>query len=311
LIHSTLLTIGQVAFRLANPVEVLDPEPPPDPGAAHNEEPYAGFREPAVPDLPCLDIPVRIGTREPVSIPGPGPAGVIWNQGGWGLAVTGDGFHLWGPAGSVPLWEADLNPSFDRVELALSARYRCGGRGRPAFRNPLRYPLDQVLLLYALARREGCIVHAAGVVWDGRAFVFPGRSGAGKSTLARQFLARGRADLLSDDRVVLRRLDGRLWAFGTPWPGEAGIARNAGAPLGGIAFLRHAPEHRLAPVVRAEALARLLPATSIPWFHAQVLPHLLDFTGSVVSDVPSWELSFRPEAAVVEFLQERLAPGAD
>ncbi|HAM50351.1 MAG TPA: hypothetical protein DCP92_06510 [Nitrospiraceae bacterium] len=63
----------------------------------------------------------------------------------------------------------------------------CGKGGEKVVRNPFVYPLDLLILMYALAWREGIIAHAAGVVMRGRGYVFPGRSGTGKSTLVRQF----------------------------------------------------------------------------------------------------------------------------
>ncbi len=53
------------------------------------------------------------------------------------------------------------------------------------------------------------VLHASGVVVDGRALLFAGAPGAGKSSLAAAFLYRG-AVLLSDDTVALESRDGAL-----------------------------------------------------------------------------------------------------
>ena len=62
---------------------------------------------------------------------------------------------------------------------------------------------------------EAVLAHAAGVRVRGRGIAMAGFSGAGKSTLALHYLARG-ADLVSNDRLVLDRAEGRLRMTGLP-----------------------------------------------------------------------------------------------
>ncbi len=40
----------------------------------------------------------------------------------------------------------------------------------------------------------------------------------------------------------------------------------------------------MAPLSPCEAMERLFPVTSIPWYHAEVLPDLLDFVGAVARE---------------------------
>jgi len=70
--------------------------------------------------------------------------------------------------------------------------------------------IGQVLPLVAVLHGLE-VLHASGVVIDGRACAFSGAPGAGKSTLAVN-LALGGAELLSDDVVALRVEEGRVIA---------------------------------------------------------------------------------------------------
>ncbi len=174
-------------------------------------------------------------------------------------------------------------------------------------RNPMGYPLDQLLLMNHLATRGGAIVHSASAVVEGRGLVFPGVSGAGKSTLSRLFVAAGLGDaLLSDDRTILRQgtstSEPAFWAMGSPWPGDARIARNAGAPLAALLFLVKAEVNRIVPVLPAEALRRLMPKVSCPWYHAELGNQVLDTCARVVESVPSFTLHFRADGEVVPLL---------
>lgn len=175
--------------------------------------------------------------------------------------------------------------------------------GHTILTTPLSYPLDQLLLMYILSGRGGALLHAAGLAIDGRGYIFPGRSGAGKSTLSRIFLQRDGAEMLSDDRMIVRKTDGKLKAFGTPWAGDAGIAENKGVMLNGIFFIRHAETNRIQGLTAKEAFERLMPITSIPWYDEKALQNIFAFCEDMVLNVPAYELHFRPDNKMAAFFE--------
>ncbi len=176
--------------------------------------------------------------------------------------------------------------------------------GRRMVRSPFVYPLDQLVMMYLLAERQGAILHAAGAEVDGRGYIFPGRSGAGKSTLSRLLGEDGNVHLMSDDRIVVRKIEDTFEAFGTPWSGEAGIASNSNARLSGIFFISHASRDSIEQMGPGDALKRLLPVASIPWFDAETMMKVLSFCEDMLSSVPAYELSFRPGSEVVHVFEE-------
>lgn len=204
--------------------------------------------------------------------------------------------------GKKPVWIAQFRK--DPTEITVF----CGemlinkqGKGL-ALSNPFRYPLDQLLLMYLLSQREGTILHAAGITINKKGYIFPGRSGAGKSTLSRLFIPRNGIGMLSDDRVIVRKMDGVFNAFGTPWPGEACVAVNKSAPLSGIFFISHGSRNKILDLDMGEAFERLLPVTSIPWYDKEMTEKLLVFCEDMVSHVPAYELYFKPNNEVVDVI---------
>jgi hypothetical protein len=160
-----------------------------------------------------------------------------------------------------------------------------------------------------LATRGGVICHSAAVVIEGKALLFPGVSGAGKSTMCRMFVNEGLGDrLLSDDRVILRVTgDGgvqphAVTAWGTPWHGDALIARNESAPLAAVLFLVQAPTNGLRPIPPGAAMRRLMPLISSPWYDPERLPPVLETCGRIVETVSCYELDFTPDGDVVGML---------
>jgi hypothetical protein len=140
------------------------------------------------------------------------------------------------------------------------------GRGGVSYRGEARceaspFALDCLLrVVYAtlLPRVGGMLIHGCGLRHAAIGVIFPGVSGAGKSTLARK--APDADDVLSDELVVVRRLDDGWRLFGTPFWGDfarGGISMRSW-PLRTVAFLNQAREVAMTPITSSDATLRLL-----------------------------------------------------
>ncbi|OQB25838.1 MAG: phosphoenolpyruvate carboxykinase [Chloroflexi bacterium ADurb.Bin180] len=206
------------------------------------------------------------------------------------------------PNGLAAVWTGDAN----RVMVYCSPEYTRLVEGVPTMSFVGGYPVDQVVLMYYLARRGGLLVHAAAMIAEGRALLFPGVSGAGKSTLTRSLSQDGWAELLSDDRVLVREAAGGYLAYGTPWPGDAGVALNHVAPLRAILFPARAAETRITPLDPGQALERLLPVGSLLWHERELLPLQLALVERMLKAVPAFELAWSPQRGVLTDMLEFL-----
>ena len=175
--------------------------------------------------------------------------------------------------------------------------------------SPLRYPIDQMVLMHYLAARSGALHHAAGGMAGASCWLFPGRSGAGKSTITGWLADAGALEMLSDDRIITRRIDGEYRAYGTPWPGDAGIARNESGPLGGLLFLHKAEENRMEESTPAGIVERLLPVTSIPWFEPGLFDPILGYLDELARAVPGYDLHFCNDSTAAPFVADFLRGG--
>lgn len=177
----------------------------------------------------------------------------------------------------------------------------------PALWSPIRYPIDQILTTHVLGT-GGLIVHAAGFLAHGFAVVLPGVSGAGKTTFSRLTAGRANWQPFSDDRVVIRVPEsGGASAHGTPWPGEARIAVDAGGALKGLFFLDQGRRNEVRTLSRREVVSRLAATTSIPWYDPPALDRALEACNRLIARVPARLLTFRPEAAAVDLIDRCLS----
>jgi hypothetical protein len=111
----------------------------------------------------------------------------------------------------------------------------------------------QIALALLVEDAGGLLLHASGVLRDGKVWLFCGPSGAGKTTIATELRERG--ELFSTDRVVVEFDDsGKLIASSTPFgdsPEE--ISRPRTGTVAGIAFISQALETRVVEVTTFEA----------------------------------------------------------
>ncbi len=223
----------------------------------------------------------------------------------WALFMSKDEYFLAlnSSISKEVIWMARFNQSVENITVYCGKTLIDGAGGTTRLSNPISYPLDQLLLMYILAKRQGAIIHASGIGMNNRGYIFPGKSGAGKSTLSRLFICRAGMEMLSDDRVVVRGTDSGFKAFGTPWTGKAEIAENKGLPLGGICFIRQSPGNSIRELTSQEALRRLMPVTSIPWYDENLMSCVVLFCEDLVSKIPAYELQFRPDIGTVDFIE--------
>jgi hypothetical protein len=169
---------------------------------------------------------------------------------------------------------------------------------------PLEYPLDEVLMIHRLACGQGLEVHAVGIVDElGRGHLFLGHSGAGKSTTARLWLAQPNIRILSDDRIVLRRQDGQIRMYGTPWHGDAGISSPHSAPVTNIFFLEQYRHNEILSLAPGFAAAEFFARSFVPRHCAQGLEFALSFIESVTREIPCNLFRFVPQQSAVEAIR--------
>ena len=164
-------------------------------------------------------------------------------------------------------------------------------------RVPHEYSLDsliRILLSKLLLDRSGFLLHAASVLADGRAHVFTGRSGAGKSTVASLSPA---GSVLTDEISLLRCVEMRWQAFGTPFWGEFRAGdMNCSAPISGIYSLIQAKQDRLERISPRDALRILLPNVLFFSSRKQDNEQLLRILTNIVGAIPVYQLYFRRHA---------------
>jgi hypothetical protein len=206
--------------------------------------------------------------------------------------------------GTAPYKVACMEPDFLSGQIYINEAYLGGGH----LIKPLEYPLDELIIINLLAGGLGVLLHACGIAGAaGNGYLFVGQSGAGKTTTARLWQKQNGISVLSDDRIILRKLEGNFWIYGTPWHGEAEFACPARARLDHIFFLEHGDKNQLIPQKKTDSVAQLFACSFPPFYDRKAIEFTLAFLEEVAESVCCSKLRFVPDHQVIEFISSSLA----
>ena len=206
--------------------------------------------------------------------------------------------------GREPYKRAIFNQNFSAGQILLN-RSVLGGLDSYY---PFEYPLDELASMHRLGLGHGVELHCCGLATaDGRGYLFVGHSGAGKSTLGKQWVKHRGATILSDDRVVVTGGDSGFIIYGTPWHGEAGLAKNATAELRAIFLIRHGECNQTDLLSPAKATSELLTRSFVPWYRAEALDFTLSFLDRLSGEIPVYTFDCLPDVSAVEYLEREHA----
>lgn len=200
-------------------------------------------------------------------------------------------------AGSQPYRIAVVDADFSKGDIYIAAREA------DQTPYPLEYPLEELVFINLLSRGRGVLLHACAVGDSDHGFIFAGTSGSGKSTMADLWKYQEGVTILSDDRVIVREKEGRLWAYGTPWHGDVKLCSPEKVPVDRVFVLRHGEENSAVPLKAPEALTSLFVRSFPTYWSPEGMTFTLEFLSRMSSAVPCYDLGFVPDRSVVNFVR--------
>ena len=240
--------------------------------------------------------------------------------------------------GTLPYKRLIVDRCFRKALLQMSEECFAGGVYDAC---PLEYPLDELLIMHRLTQEKAIELHGSGIVRaNGVGNLFVGHSGAGKSTTTSLWTEREDVEVLSDDRIIVRRDEDpsfvetpceaagsankhgvlrlrdrsaspighsaqddkkcRMRMYGTPWHGEAMYASPNSAPLARIFVLEHGHGNVITPLTPSQAVAELFARSFVPFHRHEYVDSALVFLEELANAVPVYRYAFEPDQRAVE-----------
>lgn len=124
--------------------------------------------------------------------------------------------------------------------------------------------LIRVAYAQAILYHAAVSIHASAVFHGGMAYLFMGKSGTGKSTHSSLWIKNiAGTELLNDDNPTIRIIDGKAYAYGTPWSGKTPCYKNMSFPISGMVRLRQASHNIFHRQDGVDAFIAVYPGCSV------------------------------------------------
>lgn len=149
-------------------------------------------------------------------------------------------------------------------------------------------------------------LHASRVEVGGKALVFTGPSGVGKTTQAALWSACGGGIIRGNDRVLLRRGEGRWQTYGYFEDGDSPVCDPTPLPLAALVLPEHATENAVTRMAPAKAVAGLMSQMMAETWDSAMQQAVLEAVLELVQQCPVYRLRCRAEAGAVTCLMKKL-----
>lgn len=113
---------------------------------------------------------------------------------------------------------------------------------------------------------NGFLMHGVVVDVCGTGIAFLAKSGVGKSTHVQLWkrLLKDNVKIINGDKPLIRLIDKKIYACGTPWAGKENLHMKAKTELDKICFIERSENNECLPLEKKEVLERLMNQIYIP-----------------------------------------------
>lgn len=164
--------------------------------------------------------------------------------------------------------------------------------------DPLEYPLDGLILYYLTVISRDILMHASGVTFNGKGFMFSGVSGRGKTTIAGIWDKYG-AKVIHDDRLVIRKRPEGFIMYNTPVYANDVPTK---AVLDKLFLIDHGTTNDLVKIRDAVAVSLVMANCIQHNWGAEIINRLLESVTYLCEAVPVMKLSFVPDKSVADYI---------
>lgn len=154
-----------------------------------------------------------------------------------------------------------------------------------------------------LLSKNGIMLHSSAIIYKGGAYLFSADSGTGKSThtgIWKRVFGDENVIMLNDDKPAIRIIDGKAFAYGTPWSGKHDISTNVSVPLKAVVFLERSENNWIRKADTKEALNCFV-AQTVNKLEANRINNLFEMLDKIFKIVPMYKMgcNMSDEAAIL------------
>ncbi len=148
---------------------------------------------------------------------------------------------------------------------------------------------------------NGVLMHGVLLECDGHGILFCAKSGVGKTTHTALWSKRfgDRCKIINGDKPLIRIIDDKVYAYGTPWNGKEGIHINKRCELKTICFIERGEENIVSDI-GGEKVSRSIMQTYMPNKDPAKMMRTLDLISEILDKVSCKKLACNMDISAAE-----------
>lgn len=162
-------------------------------------------------------------------------------------------------------------------------------------------PLREILTQYSTL-----FIHGAQIAYHGKGIIFSAPSGTGKTTQAKLWKAWKNAEIVCNDRTLVKKTNGKYHTYGYPLDGAEPIINNETFPLGAIILLEQGSGNEVCSLPPIYAVAKMMEQMVMDTWNPVAREKIVHLLLDMIKVVPVYLYSCTPDKEAVEVLYQYL-----
>lgn len=208
---------------------------------------------------------------------------------------------------NIPVVAADGDMYWTRCKVYYKVNHWNTASPKPKVSQPdiLAFQFLGIAFRNRIIYKNGIVLHASCIEYQGKGIAFTAPSGTGKSTHTKLWEESKKGTrVINDDAPAIRIVDGKPFAYGAPWSGSTDKYLNMTAPLSAIVLLEQADENSIRPLSTPEAVAMIMPRMLLPYHDNGMMDLATSTFEQIITKVPVYKMKCRPDAEAVEMVYQ-------
>ena len=166
----------------------------------------------------------------------------------------------------------------------------------------------ELMLMYIfnmhVIKKRMFFLHSSIVKTRKSGIMFLGPSGIGKTTQAELWKKYRDALIINGDVVLVQETPDAFLGWGTPWHGSSPYCENTSVPVAAMVVLKQAPKNSIRELTGFEKVTEVSNSVFYPQWVEGGMELCLETLDHLLTKVPVYELSCRPDEGAVELVEQ-------
>lgn len=162
------------------------------------------------------------------------------------------------------------------------------------------------IIMTHLSIRNGLLLHASLVEYQGKGIIFVGPSGIGKTTQAELWNKYKDSLIINGDMALVHYENSKYYAYGYPIHGSSSYCLNRRVELAGIIVLEQALENEIEELTGIDMVERVMRNVFLPKWFEKGVNEALKTVDSMLSSIPVYLLKCKIDQQAVELVERVL-----